>query len=423
MRDFAGLMEKFNVSELESGLKIVTENIPDAGSFAIGFWFNTGTRNESEFPNGISHFVEHMIFKGTSKRNAKKITHEIESLGGYLNAFTTKEYTCFFAHGINGNFERTFEVLSDIVQHPLFLPEDIEKEKGVVFDEISDTQDSPEDLIYDEFETLIFKGNPLAFPILGTVDSLRLVKQKELFRFVEKYYGLNNLIVSVVGKIPHQKVLDAVLNNFGGFRKINSFKRELFLNSRPQRLHIQKDIKQSHLILGKPVDGYKSKKRILARLLSVILGEGSSSRLFQTLREENGIAYQINAFINSYFETSAFGIYLSTNEKKFPAALELIHKEIDSLKKNVLNEEELKRAKEYLKGSYILSSESLTNRMQRLAHSLTYYGKVKTVDEIVNEIDSVSSHDILEFSRSVLTPEEFSTVVISANNKLILSAA
>ncbi len=416
-------MEKFSVSELENGLKIVTENIPDAGSFAVGFWFNTGTRNESGFPNGISHFVEHMIFKGTAKRNAKQITHEIESLGGYLNAFTTKEYTCFFAHGINGNFDRTFEVLSDIVQHPIFLPEDVEKEKGVVFDEISDTQDSPEDLIYDEFETLIFKGNSLALPILGTVDSLRTIKKDDLFRFVEKFYGLNNLIVSVVGKIPHEKVLESVSKHFDGFREINSFNRELFFNSRPQRLHIQKDIKQSHLILGKPVDGYRSKNRIVARLLSIVLGEGSSSRLFQTLREENGIAYQINSFINSYFETSAFGIYLSTNEKKFPAALELIYKEIDSLKKGVLKEDELKRAKEYLKGSYILSSESLTNRMQRLAHSLTYYGKVKTIDDIVNEIDSISVEQILNYASTIFTPNELSTILISSNSGLIQSAA
>ncbi len=415
-------MEKYDYLQFPNGLKIVTERLPGAASFAIGFWFNVGTRNEENI-NGIAHFVEHMIFKGTGNRNAKRITTEIESLGGYLNAFTTKEYTCFYAHGINGNFDKTFEVLVDIVKNPAFRTEDIEKEKGVVYDEISDTQDSPEDLIYDEFESLIFKGNRLAFPILGTKDSVKSLRRKNLFDFINKFYGAGNLIISVVGDIPIEKIKGSVEKYLRDFRNSGLPQKDLFGGSISQKFHIRKDIKQSHLILGKPVDGYSSKKRIVARLLSILLGEGSGSKLFQTLREENGIAYQINSFINSYFETSAFGIYLSTNEKKFPLALELIYKEIESLKNNGLKADELKRAKEYLKGSYILSSESLTNRMQRLAHSLSYYGRVKTIEEIVSEIDSISPQDILEFSRKSLNLEDFSTVVISANVDILSKVA
>ncbi len=416
-------MEEYKLTALDNGIKVVTENVPGAKSFALGFWFQAGTRNEPAGLNGIAHFVEHMIFKGTEKRSAKKITFEIESLGGYLNAFTAKEYTCFYAHGTAGNFEKTFEVLSDIIQNPVFREEDIKREKQVVCDEIYDSHDSPEDLIFDEFESLIFKDSSLELPILGKVETVMNFKRDDLFKFIEKNYGANNLIVSFCGNLRHEKIVEMVDKFFNGFRKVDLRKPGQFAHYQPQKIHIRKEINQSHLILGSYLDGYRSKNRILARLFSVILGEGSGSRLFQSLREENGIAYQVNSFLNSYMEISAFGIYLSTNGKKLPFAVDLIYKEIDNLTDKKITTAELQRAKEYLKGSYILSLESFPNRMQKLAHSLHYYGEIKMPEEIIKDIESVTADMLYGYMDNLSLANNFSTVIVNKDIKALQNVA
>lgn len=407
-----------NLKTYPNGLKVITEEIPYVNTFSIGMCFKTGSRKETRKLNGISHFVEHMIFKGTKKRNTKKITDEIESIGGYLNAFTTKEYTCFYAKGLNGNLNKTFEVLSDIIQHPVFDPKEIKKESGVIRDEILDYEDSPEDFIFDRFETEIYKGNSLAYPVLGTIENVAGFAQKDLKNFVKDNYGINNLIISVAGNIKEKAVFNLVPKFINDLPYVKSKNGRVLKNISPHNSFIQKKIQQSHIIIGKPVVGYNNKSRNIVRLLSIILGEGSSSRLFQTLREKNGIAYQIQSFLNSYRETSAFGIYVSTNNKVFPKAVDLIYKELNKLKQKKVSEKELKRAKEYLKGSIVIDLESTSNRMIRWAQSTVYFNRIKPVQEVLDEIDNVTREQILEQANVTFNETDFFNVLLSPNNSL-----
>ncbi len=394
-------MKNINVSELPSGIKIISEKISYVKSFSLGFWFNVGSRDENEENNGISHFLEHMFFKGTKKRSAKKIAEDIESLGGYLNAFTSKEHTCFYGRGLTDHVEKTFEVLADMIQNSVFNPKELEKESAVVIDELHDIEDSPDELIFDKFESNVFKGNPLGMPIIGTKKNLRAFRQKDLFKFVSENYTSDRFFIVASGNIEH-KDLVRFANKYidKNLKAGNNTKRQLILTP-AKDIYVQKDTQQVHYILGKPTYGIKEKRRNIVSVLSHILGEGSSSRLFQKIREENGIAYQVNSFLNSFFDISTFGVYLSTNKKSVYKAQDLIFKEIDKIKQKKVGEIELSRAKEYLIGNMLMSLESTTNRMLRIAQSVIYFNKIKSVEETVRHIQSVTANDIREMSNEL----------------------
>ena len=416
-------MNKIRITELNSGIKILSENIPYVKSFSLGFWFDVGSRDENIKNNGISHFLEHMFFKGTEKRSAKKLSDDIESLGGYLNAFTSKEHTCFYGRGLEPHLEKTFAVLSDMLQNSLFKENEIKKESQVVIDELYDIEDSPEELIFDKFETSIFNGNSLAYPIIGNEKNLRNFKQKDLWDFVKANYGFNNLYIVASGALEHEKLILLADKYFTKDLGITKKKREVCKKEVIKNSFVFKEIQQAHLIMGRTTYGYNSKKRTGLSVLGQILGEGSSSRLFQSVRERNGIAYQINSFLNSFYDVSTFGIYYSTNDKNVEKAQSLILNELNKLKNKKVSDKELKRAKEYLKGSILMSLESTTNRMLRIAQSFIYFGKIKSVEETIAEINSVSKEMILDLSNELFDESKFSKAIISSQNLLLHSAA
>ena len=412
-------MNRFNITKLDSGIKVITEHIPYVESFSLGFWLNVGSRDELKRNNGISHFIEHMLFKGTKKRNAKKIAEDIESLGGYLNAFTSKEHTCFYGRGLSKHLKKTFEVLSDMLQNPLLKSTDIKKEASVIIDELNDIEDSPEELIFDEFENNIYQKNSLGRPIIGTEKNISSFTADDLLKFIDDQYGFNKLFIVASGNINHLdiiKLAEKYISKDFGHKNFN--RRPIKFNGYENKF-LQKDIQQSHVILGLPTYGVKDKERIPMSLISHILGEGSSSRLFQSLRERNGIAYQINTFLNSFYDVSSFGIYYSTNNKNVNRAQSLIEKEFAKLKTKRISDKELKRAKEYLKGNIILSLESTTNRMLRIAQSMIYLDRIKTLEETIFEIDSVTPDTILDFANRSLNFEKFNKIAISSNNGIL----
>lgn len=418
-------MKNINITELPNGIKIISEKISFVKSFSLGFWFNVGSRDETEENSGISHFLEHMFFKGTKKRSAKKIAEDIESLGGYLNAFTSKEHTCFYGRGLTDHVEKTFEVLADMIQNSVFNPKEIEKESAVVIDELYDIEDSPDELIFDKFESNVFKGNSLGMPIIGTEKNLRSFRQKDLINFVKENYTFDRFFIVASGNIEHKDLIrfakKYVTKNL---RATNEKKRELILKP-AGNIHIEKKTQQVHYILGKPTYGIKEKRRNIVSVLSHILGEGSSSRLFQKVREENGIAYQINSFLNSFFDISTFGVYLSTNDKSIYKAQDLIFKEIEKIKQKKVGEIELSRAKEYLIGNMLMSLESTTNRMLRIAQSVIYFNKIKSVEETVKHIQSVTAKGIREMSNELFESSNkfenggLTRVILSSKNLLL----
>lgn len=415
-------MSNYNITKLPSGITLATEQIDYVKSFSLGFWFNVGSRDETGKTNGISHLLEHMFFKGTPKRTARKISEEIESLGGYLNAFTSKEHTCFYGRGLSQHIDKTFDVLSDMVQNSLFEKDELQKESKVVIDELKDIEDSPEELIFDVFETNIFKGNSLSMPIIGSERNVGSFKKTDLLRYSKNKYGNNNLVITASGSVSHEEIIKMVEKHFNKKKrksvdsKLHVKGRKRFSVKAAKDIYIHKDINQAHMIIGGTTFGYKHKERAVINLISIILGEGSSSRLFLNLREKNGIAYQVNTFMNSFWDTSSFGVYLSTNDESLPKAKLLIEKEFEKLKTKTITNKELNKAKEYIKGNLQLGLESTSNRMMRMGSSLLYYDKVKSVEDSIKEIEAVTREDILEHSQKLLDLKNLSNVIIASKN-------
>lgn len=408
-------MEKYSITKLSSGTTIISEFIPYVKSFSLGFWFNVGTRDENPNNNGISHFIEHMLFKGTKKRSARRISEEIESYGGYLNAFTSKEHTCFYARGLTKNLNRTFGILSDMIQNPLFRESHIKKEAGVVIDELRDINDNPEELIFDKFEEVIFSGNPLSYPVIGTEGNIRKFNSGELQKFHRKKYNAGNLLISASGAVEHNELVKLAERYISKRKPGTELSREKFYRKKVNDLVVEKDFQQVHSIIGRSTIGFKNKKRIQVRILSTMLGEGSSSRLFQAVREKLGITYQINSFLNSYQDVSAFGVYFSTNGKQAERGMNIVVKEFLKMKEKKITEKELSRVKEYIKGGMLLSLENTTNRMIRIANSFLYFNRVVSLDDFLKKIDLVTVDDITLCANELLDEKKLSKVILNSN--------
>ena len=409
-------MEKYSITKLSNGTTIISEFIPYVKSFSLGFWFNAGTRDENLKNNGISHFIEHMLFKGTKNRSARRISEEIESYGGYLNAFTSKEHTCYYSRGLTNNLNRTFGILSDIIQNPLFRDSHIKKEAGVVIDELRDIHDNPEELIFDKFEEVIFRGNPLSYPIIGTEGNIRNFNTGKLQKFHRNKYNSGNLLIVASGNVNHKDLVKLGERNIRKRKPVTELSREKFYRKKVNDLVVEKDFQQVHSIIGRSTIGFKNKKRLQVKILSTMLGEGSSSRLFQAVREKLGITYQINSFLNSYQDVSAFGVYFSTNGKQAKRVMDIVVKEFIKMKEKKITEKELNRVKEYIKGGMLLSLENTTNRMIRIANSFLYFNRVISLDDFIKKIDSVTIDDITSIANELLDEKKLSKVILTSNN-------
>lgn len=410
-------MDNYYLTTLPGGTKIVSEYIPHVQSFTLGFWFNVGARDESLRNNGISHFIEHMLFKGTKKRSAKMIAEEIESYGGYLNAFTSKEHTCYYSKGLSENLGRTFSVVSDLIQNPLFKEHHIKKEAGVVIDELKDIDDNPEELLYDKFEEIIFSGSRLSYPVIGKENNIRNFNSDDLFNFHGTNYNTDGLLIVASGNLKHDELIKLTEKYVTEGKTKRRQNRERFQTKKVEDTYIEKDVQQVHTIIGRATFGYNDKRRIPVRFLSALLGEGSSSRLFLAVREKLGITYQINSFLNSYNDTSAFGVYFSTNQNQYAKVIDIVYKEFKKLKEIAVTEKELKKVKEYLKGGVLLSLESTTNRMMRIANSILYYDKVFSVEDYLSKIEKITVEDVQKTANELLNDSKLIKVILKSDSK------
>ncbi|HOJ95179.1 MAG TPA: pitrilysin family protein, partial [Fervidobacterium nodosum] len=369
-----------------------SEEIPYVRSVSIGVWISVGSRDENEKNNGVTHLIEHMVFKGTKKRTARMIAQSLESVGGYLNAFTSKEHTCYYARVLDEHIEKAVDVLSDLILHPEFDKDELEKEKAIILEEIKNYEDEPDEIIHDEFEKLLFNPHPLGYNILGTRESLENLNKKEIENYKKIHYSSDNIIICAAGNIPHQKLVDLSYKYFGELKKTkNGYKRvSPKVKKKAEVLKIEKPIQQAHLCYGSYAFNVSDERRFPLLILNTLLGDGMSSRLYQSVREKKGLAYSVYSFANLLTDIGSFGVYAGIDKCKLDVSLLLIEKELERIKKVPITESELKRTKAQVKGNMVLGLESMSNRMMRLAKSEIYYRKYQSVDSLIEKINKVS---------------------------------
>ncbi len=404
------MQKNINKTVLPNGITIITENLKYSPIVSLGIFIKTGTINESEENNGITHLIEHMVFKGTDKRTYYDITYEIESKGGYINAYTSKELTCYYAKVLKENVENTFDILYDISQNPNFDKKELNKEKKVIIDEIYDVKDTAEEYILDLFEEKLYHKSNLKFPVLGKRKNIMSFTQTDLFDYFNKYYVSQNLVIALAGNYEHDKLVDLVSRyTFKEGKKCDNN----HLSLPTKKFNIKKEIgyQQTHVQLGTSLPGMLYEKRMALNIISAILGEGSTSLLFQKLREQKGMTYQISSFINSYRDISTFGIYFSTNKKNYQKAIDLVTQELDKLLKNGIDSKNFFRAKDYLKGIYIMQQENFNEKLFRLGNNEYYFNKIIELSETIKQIDNVSIDEVNELL-SLFNPDCFSTLIL-----------
>ena len=398
---------------LPNGIRVVTEEIPYVRSISIGAWIDVGSRDEDTHTNGISHFLEHMVFKGTQRYSTQGIARSLETLGGYLNAFTTKEHTCFYARILDEHLPQAVDVISELVQSPTFPVRELEKEKNVVIEEIKNIEDDPDDLIHDYFDRSLYHKHPLGLPIIGTPENVSSFNQDLLYKYMREHYISNRIVVAAAGHLTHEQLLEQVTKRFTLPQKKNP-PRELSASvrsSRSKKETFEKPITQSHICIGTLGYSVKSRQRYPLLILNTILGEGMSSRLFQNIREKYGFAYSVYSFANMMSDTGNFGVYIGTDKNNIDNSIGLIHKELEKLVRKPVSTSEIKRAKAQVKGSMTLGLESTSSRMMRLGSGELYYGHFMPVDEVLKKIDAVSIEEVHELAAKLFDPTKFSTVI------------
>ncbi|MGP8251973.1 MAG: M16 family metallopeptidase [Terracidiphilus sp.] len=398
---------------LPNGLIVLTERMEHLRSVAMGVWIKSGSRCEPAETNGISHFVEHMLFKGTRSRSAQHIAREMDSIGGNLDAFTGKETICFNVKSLAEHVPIALDVLTDLVLNPLFAPSDIERERGVILEEIKIDEDNPDVLVHELFTQSFWIGHPLGWPILGTTETVTRLDQKQLFSYHGDRFHGGNMVFSAAGNLDHDQFAAAVQEKFrdlpGGVT--------LHELSAPEPsakivLRNKKSLEQVQICLGVPAPPITDDNRYATLILNTVLGGGMSSRLFQTIREERGMAYSVYSDLSPYRDTGTLCVYAGTSAAKALSVVELILAEFRMLKETPLADEELNRAKDQLKGNILLGLESSNARMANLARQEMYFKQFFTVDEIIARIDDVTAGQVQAMAQKLFRPESIAVTLL-----------
>lgn len=406
---------QYRKSVLDNGLRVVSETIPHVRSVSIGLWANVGSRDEDPTRNGISHFLEHMVFKGTKNRSVKEIAQSLESLGGYLNAFTTKEQTCFYARVLDEHAETAMDVLADLLLNATFRKEELEKEKLVVIEELKNAEDDPEDIIHDYFEKAIFPRHSLGFPIIGTEGNLRRFQREDLRAHVANHYSPEHMVLAAAGSIDHERLRKLAQRYFRTLKpNVGPPKRQAG-PTRPAKAtfqEISRPIQQAHVCLGTTAYSIRHRDRYSLLLLNALLGEGMSSRLYQRIREKHGMAYSVYSYVTMLSDTGIFAAYLGTDKKNIANALELVHLELEKLKRRPVSKAELERTKAQIKGTLMLGLENMSSRMIRLGGGELYLETYVPLDAILKKIEEVTGESMQRVANDVFNESLFSTVII-----------
>lgn len=386
---------------LPNGLVIITDSVQSIETITIGVWIKTGTRLETSNQNGISHMLEHMMFKGTEKRSAQVIAEEVENVGGYLNAYTSRECTAYYGKALKKDGLLIMDILSDILNNSTFPPEEFKKEQDVVIQEINQAYDTPDDIIYDYFQKACFPNDPLGMPVLGTQETVKSLTPELVRNYKNTFYSPNQMVLSAAGAVDHAWFVNLAKNYFGN---LSQGKRPFPIASfyKGKVHHIERDLEQTHLILGFQGVPYTHQNYYTLSVLSSILGGGMASRLFQEVREKRGLAYSIHSYTNFYEDTGLLGIYAGTGQE---TTLELIKVVCEQLKdlSYTIREEEIERSKAQLKSAYVMELESMTSRCERNAMRQLMYGFPFSLEKTLEELASVSKEDLLLLAKKLFS--------------------
>ena len=407
---------------LPNGLTILTEQMDHIRSVSLGIWLKAGSRNEEPDVNGISHFVEHMVFKGTEHRTAEDIAREVDSIGGNMDAFTGKEMVCFNIKVLDEHLPIAVDVLSDMVLHPIFDETEVGRERGVIIEEIKMDEDNPDSLVHEIFTQNFYKNHALGRPILGTKETVRKFDQAKTFEYYRGKFVPQNLVISAAGHVQHEVIVDLLSREFASLLpaapppgdtppKINS--RIILRN--------KKALEQVQICIGVPSYRVNHEKRFVAYVLNTLLGGGMSSRLFQNVREKQGLVYSIFSELNPYKDTGCLAVYAGTSRESAPKVVQSVLHEFREIKAGELPEEEVKRAKDQLKGGLMLSLESSTARMSNLARQEMYHDRFMGMDEIIAKVQEVTLEDVVQSANEMFRTEDIAVTVLGNLNGLKLT--
>ncbi len=401
-------------TKLGNHLVVITERVPTVRSASLGIWVKMGSRFEAPEQAGISHFIEHMLFKGTANRSAKDIAYKSDAMGGQLDAFTTKEHACYFANVLAVHVEDAFELVSDIVLNPLFEEHQMELERAVILEELAAVEDAPEEFLWEEFSRTFWLAHPLGTPILGTRETIKSLSCDDLSVFFRRAYEPANVVVAAAGRLDHKEILGLVEAKFGGLCN-HSEPREFSAPRTFQHFRIlsKEELEQVHIAVGCPGPSIDEKERYAAFLLNAVLGGSVSSRLFQCIREEHGLAYSVYSALEAYADAGCFWIYAGTRPDAAATVLDLIIEELSVLREVPVSPKELSRMKENLKGSVMLGLESTVGRMSTLAQQEMYFGQTFDMDEILLGIDEVEAEQIQEMAQRVFADDGIAVDVLA----------
>ena len=404
---------------LPSGLRILTEDVPAMRSVSFGIWVNVGSRDETDGDGGASHFLEHLLFKGTAKRTALDISAAIEAVGGETNAFTTKEYTCYYARVLDADLPLAIDVMCDAVANSVLAEPDVETERGVILEEIAMSEDEPADEVHDLHAELVYGDHPLARLISGTVASITPMTRDGIHDFYRSRYAPPVMVIAAAGRLDHDQVVDQVVAALAGTVLDAAFGVPVGPRSmdapaafaEPRTVTRHKDTEQAHLVLGGPAIGRRDERRFAVGVLNNILGGGMSSRLFQEIREKRGLAYSVYSYTSQYAETGTFGVYAGCAPGKVDEVLAITRDQLALAAAEPISEEELRRGQGMLKGALVLGLEDTGSRMTRLAKGELLFGDLLDVDDLLQRIGAVTIADVSEVARAMLTGPQYLAMI------------
>ncbi len=398
---------------LPNGIRIVTEAMPSVRSVSLGIWIGTGSRVEKGAENGLSHFIEHMVFKGTENRSAEDIARSVDSIGGGLDAFTSKELVGFNTKVLDEHLPIALDVLSDMVLNPLFREADIEKEKGVILEEIKSEADQPEFVLHEMFISNFWKNHGLGKPILGTRETVKKYNREMLFDFYKRAYSPKNILITAAGSLSHEYVVKLIRERFSSLAERGILPSDSMpVASAPIILKNKESLEQVHITVGVPAYPLAHEMRFPLYIMNTVLGGGMSSRLFQNIREKQGLVYSVYSELNLFSDTGCTTIYAGTGVETARQVVDSIVHEIRAMKENLIGEDELRRAKDHLKGSLMLSLESTSSRMSNLARQELYFPRFYSFDEMLDSIEVVTREQVQQVAHEFFQTENIALAML-----------
>jgi predicted Zn-dependent peptidase len=397
---------------LSNGIRVVSETLPKSRSVSIGVWVKVGSRHEAPEIGGISHFIEHMFFKGTGKRSAKDIAIEMDSIGGEMNAFTSQETTTYYAKVVDEHLPVVIEILADILLGAKFDPAEMEKERKVILEEIKGVEDTPDDYIHELFTNTVWPDNSLGRPILGTRETIKALKHDDIVSYIGNYYHPKEIVISVAGNFEHARLIELLDGHFGKLARNGTAKKEATPAFTSAVSVKKKQLEQVQLCLGCKGLYYTHDERFVISALNTVLGNSMSSRLFQEIREQNALAYSIYSYVTSYRDTGLLTVYAGTGPANALEVVRLVVKEMKKIKEEGITAAEELRVKNQIKGSLILSLESSNSHMSRLARQEIYFGKYLSMDDIIKGVEKVTAEHVQRLAQQLFTRENIALTIL-----------